>query len=52
MHSRVVIHAIEADGWALARITGNHHHFRHPRKPGTVTVPHPEKDMPRARCGA
>jgi predicted RNA binding protein YcfA (HicA-like mRNA interferase family) len=41
-----VIRAIEADGWVLARINGSHHHFRHPAKPGTVTIPHPVKDLP------
>jgi hypothetical protein len=25
--------------------TLSHHHFRHPTKPGTVTVPHPDKDL-------
>jgi len=26
-------------------VKGDHHHFRHPSKPGTVTVPHPQKDL-------
>ncbi|HEY0204334.1 MAG TPA: type II toxin-antitoxin system HicA family toxin [Acetobacteraceae bacterium] len=46
MDSRTIIKLIEADGWRLERVTGSHHHFRHPSKPGTVTVPHPRKDMP------
>lgn len=37
---------IEKDGWVLHRITGSHHHFKHPRKKGIVTVPHPRKDFP------
>jgi predicted RNA binding protein YcfA (HicA-like mRNA interferase family) len=41
-----IIRAIEADGWNLVRINGSHHHFRHPTKPGTVTIPHPRKDVP------
>ncbi|MFW7267531.1 type II toxin-antitoxin system HicA family toxin [Gluconacetobacter sp. Hr-1-5] len=45
MNSREIIKAIEADGWVLRRITGSHHHFRHPTKPGTVTVPHPKRDI-------
>ncbi len=40
-----LIKELEADGWSLDRIKGSHHHFRHPRKPGTVTVPHPKKDL-------
>ena len=46
MHSRQVIKALEAAGWVLARVKGSHHHFRHPTRRGTVTVPHPAKDIP------
>jgi len=46
MKSADIICAIEADGWVLVRVNGSHHHFRHPVKPGTVTVPHPVKDLP------
>lgn len=46
MNSREVIKALEADGWYLARVKGSHHHFKHPEKKGTVTVPHPERDFP------
>jgi len=24
----------------------DHHQFKHPEKPGKVTVPHPQKDLP------
>jgi predicted RNA binding protein YcfA (HicA-like mRNA interferase family) len=44
--SRQIITAIQAAGWQLVRTTGSRHHFRHPERPGTVTVPHPVKDMP------
>lgn len=37
---------LEADGWALAKVTGDHHQFRHPTKTGRVTLPHPVKDIP------
>ncbi len=33
------------DGWYLVRVTGDHHQFHHPSKPGTVTVTHPVKDL-------
>lgn len=46
MKSRELIKLIEADGWALKRIQGSHHHFKHPTKKGIVTVPHPKKDIP------
>ncbi|WP_442417882.1 type II toxin-antitoxin system HicA family toxin [Oikeobacillus pervagus] len=26
-------------------MVGSHHHFKHPTKEGTVTVPHPRKDL-------
>lgn len=45
MSSRELIREIEADGWRHVRTVGSHHHFRHPTKPGTVTVPHPVKTM-------
>ncbi len=45
MDSREIIRRLEADGWYLVRVNGSHHHYRHPTKPGTTTVPHPKKDM-------
>ena len=38
MKVREVITTLEADGWQLVRIKGSHRQFRHPIKPGTVTV--------------
>jgi predicted RNA binding protein YcfA (HicA-like mRNA interferase family) len=34
-----MIRLIERDGWRQVRQKGSHRHFRHPIKPGTVTVP-------------
>lgn len=48
MKSLDLIKMIEADGWYLHRITGSHHHFKHPTKKGLVTIPHPKKDVPKA----
>ena len=31
----------------LVHIVGSHHHYKHPNKPGRVTVPHPKKDLRR-----
>ena len=45
MKSRDIIKLQKADGWALARVKGSHHHFKHADKKGIVTVPHPKKDM-------
>ncbi|TNG94860.1 type II toxin-antitoxin system HicA family toxin [Pasteurellaceae bacterium USgator11] len=36
---------IEADGWFLVRTKGSHHHFHHPTKKGTVTIPHPRHEL-------
>jgi len=46
MKSREVIAALEADGWAEVARKGSHVQFKHPTKPGRVTVPHPERDIP------
>jgi predicted RNA binding protein YcfA (HicA-like mRNA interferase family) len=47
MKVRVVIKLLEADGWRLARQTGSHRQFRHPIKPGTVTVAgKPSEEVP------
>ena len=46
MDSRTVIKLIEADGWFEVAQKGSHKQFKHPRKPGKATVPHPKKDLP------
>jgi predicted RNA binding protein YcfA (HicA-like mRNA interferase family) len=33
-----MIKIIEADGWYLVRIKGSHRQYKHPAKPGNVTV--------------
>lgn len=40
---------IKKDGWQLVKIEGSHHHYKHPSKPGKVTIPfHPKpKDLDR-----
>ncbi len=43
--SREIIRELEEDGWYEVRVTGSHHHFKHPTKPGIVTVPHPKKQI-------
>jgi len=43
--SREVIRALLANGWVEMAQAGSHVQFRHPSKPGRVTVPHPNKDM-------
>jgi predicted RNA binding protein YcfA (HicA-like mRNA interferase family) len=44
--SRDIIRRLLADGWYEVGQTGSHKHFKHPAKPGKVTVPHPKRDLP------
>lgn len=46
MKSGDVIKALEADGWFRAAQKGSHTQFKHPTRPGRVTVPHPKRDLP------
>lgn len=46
MDSRAIIKALEADGWSEVARRGSHVQFKHPDKPGRVTVPHPKKNLP------
>ncbi len=39
MKVREVIAILEDDGWYLARTRGSHRQYKHPVKPGLVTVP-------------
>jgi predicted RNA binding protein YcfA (HicA-like mRNA interferase family) len=50
--SRELIKLLEHHGWQHARTTGDHYHFQHPTKPGTITVPHPVKTMKRGTQNA
>ncbi|WP_327023551.1 type II toxin-antitoxin system HicA family toxin [Megalodesulfovibrio gigas] len=45
-HSREIIRRLEADGWEVVQTSGSHWQFKHPEKPGRVTVPHPKRDVP------
>jgi predicted RNA binding protein YcfA (HicA-like mRNA interferase family) len=38
MKVRDVIELLKNDGWYLVRTKGSHQQFKHPTKPGTVTV--------------
>lgn len=46
-----MIRLIEADGWKLKNIEGDHYQFIHPTKPGKVTIPHPVKNLPKWLVG-
>ena len=44
--SREVIRRLKQDGWYEVAHVGSHKQFKHPVKPGRVTVPHPVRDIP------
>jgi predicted RNA binding protein YcfA (HicA-like mRNA interferase family) len=46
MNSRDVISVLQRDGWVQVAQKGSHVQFKHPRRRGRVTVPHPERDLP------
>jgi len=47
MNSRDVIAALMADGWQQVAKKGSHAQFKHPTKPGRVTVVHPAREIPK-----
>lgn len=38
---------ILADGWIFKEQVGSHRHYTHPSKPGKVTIPFHNKDLPK-----
>ena len=47
MKVRAVIKLIEDDGWVHVKTKGSHRQFKHPNKPGKVTVAgKPSLDIP------
>jgi predicted RNA binding protein YcfA (HicA-like mRNA interferase family) len=46
MNSREIIRRLERDGWYEVAQSGSHKQFKHPSKPGRVTVPNPKKEIP------
>lgn len=38
MKVKVIIERLQADGWILVATRGSHRQFKHPDKPGRVTV--------------
>lgn len=39
MKVRDLLRVLEADGWYLAGTRGSHQQYKHPTKPGVVTIP-------------
>lgn len=52
MKVREVIRLLEQNGWQLAGQRGSHRQYRHPTKPGKVTVAgNPSTDVPPGTLG-
>lgn len=50
MKVKELLKLVEKDGWTLVRTKGSHRQFKHPSKPGTVTIAvKPSVDSPRER---
>ncbi|NWF83062.1 MAG: type II toxin-antitoxin system HicA family toxin [Bryobacteraceae bacterium] len=46
MKVRELIRTIEKDGWVHVKTRGSHRQYKHPAKPGRVTIPgHPGDDV-------
>lgn len=52
MNSRDVIRRLEREGWRRVASKGSHHQYKHPDRPGRVTVPHPKRDLPKGTLKA
>jgi predicted RNA binding protein YcfA (HicA-like mRNA interferase family) len=49
MKVRDIIREVERAGWVYQSSEGSHHHFKHPKLPGKVTVPGHDRDDLRPR---
>ena len=46
MNSAEIVRRLESEGGRKAHQADSHIQFKHPEKPGAVTVSHPKKDLP------
>lgn len=46
MRFREIERIVLDDGWVLSDISGSHHQYKHPEKPGKVTIPNHRGDIP------
>jgi predicted RNA binding protein YcfA (HicA-like mRNA interferase family) len=46
MNNREILSVLQRDGWVQVAQKGSHVQFKHPKKEGRVTVPHPKRDIP------
>ena len=51
MKVRDAIKMVESDGWLMVRQAGSHRQYKHPTKPGKVTIAgHPATDLAPKTC--
>jgi predicted RNA binding protein YcfA (HicA-like mRNA interferase family) len=43
--SREVIARLKKEGWVKVNQRGSHTQWKHPDRPGRVTVPHPKREL-------
>lgn len=46
MRFREIEKQILNDGWYLVDVSGSHYQYKHPSKPGRVTIPNHRGDIP------
>ena len=46
MRFREIEKLVLDDGWRLSDVNGSHHQYKHPIKPGKVTIPNHRGDIP------
>ncbi len=46
-NSRKLLRRLQADGWEIVRISGDHHVLKHADISLLITLPHPKRDLPR-----
>ncbi len=44
--AREAIKLLEANGWQLDSVKGSHHHFKHPKRKGKITIALHKGDIP------
>jgi predicted RNA binding protein YcfA (HicA-like mRNA interferase family) len=53
MKVRELLKELEEDGWQLVRMKGSHRQYKHPSKPGTVTIAgKPSVEVPKGTLNA
>ena len=52
MNSKALLKQLQATGWQIVRVRGSHNQLKHPDYENLITVPHPQKDLPKGLVNA